>query len=160
MLIQCWSTVYDAGPTLDQHRANLLCLLGNMVSNKSRQIKVDKSVVLVYASIIEVAPIEPISDLHQRESCVSDLRYYKHNDIRLDLINLTPPPPDHRSVYISPPSKNMNPPRQCTVLLLLLDTCFQKWSVIIKKYQVSFMADTLSESIGLYFDIFCKLIKT
>ena len=27
MLIQCWSTVYDAGPTLDQHRANVLCLL-------------------------------------------------------------------------------------------------------------------------------------
>ena len=29
MLIQCWSTVYDAGPTLDQHRASVLCLLGN-----------------------------------------------------------------------------------------------------------------------------------
>ena len=28
MLSQCWSTVYDAGPTLAQHRANVLCLLG------------------------------------------------------------------------------------------------------------------------------------
>ena len=27
MLIQCWSTVYDACPPLAQHRANLLCLL-------------------------------------------------------------------------------------------------------------------------------------
>ena len=28
MLNQCWSNVYDVGPTLDQHRANVLWLLG------------------------------------------------------------------------------------------------------------------------------------
>ena len=30
ILIQCWTTVYDVGPTLDQHRANVLCLLGHL----------------------------------------------------------------------------------------------------------------------------------
>ena len=42
MLIQCWSTVYDAGPTLDQHcnRSGLNCgclftqLLSDIVSNQ------------------------------------------------------------------------------------------------------------------------------
>ena len=33
MLIQCWSTVYDAGPTLDQHTANVLCLLGQLMGH-------------------------------------------------------------------------------------------------------------------------------
>ena len=28
MLIQCWASVVDGGPTLDQHRANELCRLG------------------------------------------------------------------------------------------------------------------------------------
>ena len=28
MLIQCWSSVYDAGPPLNQHRVNVSCLLG------------------------------------------------------------------------------------------------------------------------------------
>ena len=27
MLVRCWSTVYDAGPTLNKHWVNLLCLL-------------------------------------------------------------------------------------------------------------------------------------
>ena len=27
-LIQCWPTVFDAGPTLNQHRVNLSCVLG------------------------------------------------------------------------------------------------------------------------------------
>ena len=30
MLIQCWASVVDGGPTLDQHRANVLCLLGGV----------------------------------------------------------------------------------------------------------------------------------
>ena len=34
MLIQCWSTVCDAGSTLDQHRANVLHLLGNYYISK------------------------------------------------------------------------------------------------------------------------------
>ena len=28
MLVQCWSTVYDAGPTLNQQWDNVSCLLG------------------------------------------------------------------------------------------------------------------------------------
>ena len=28
MLVQCWASVEDAGPTLKQHRANAPCLLG------------------------------------------------------------------------------------------------------------------------------------
>ena len=28
MLAQCWPTVYDAGPTLDQHWVDVSCLLG------------------------------------------------------------------------------------------------------------------------------------
>ena len=28
MLLQCWSTVFDAGPTLKQHWVNASCLLG------------------------------------------------------------------------------------------------------------------------------------
>ena len=27
MLVQCWVSVVDVEPTLDQHRANILCLL-------------------------------------------------------------------------------------------------------------------------------------
>ena len=27
-LVQCWATVFDAGPTLNQHRFNVWCLLG------------------------------------------------------------------------------------------------------------------------------------
>ena len=30
MLVQCWSTVYDAGPTLDQHWVDVSCLLGTL----------------------------------------------------------------------------------------------------------------------------------
>ena len=30
MLVQCWATVYDAGPTLDQHRVDDSCLLGTL----------------------------------------------------------------------------------------------------------------------------------
>ena len=29
MLVQCWSIVYDAGPTLNQHWVDGSCLLGN-----------------------------------------------------------------------------------------------------------------------------------
>ena len=29
MLVYCWSTVYDAGPTLSQHWVDVLCFLGH-----------------------------------------------------------------------------------------------------------------------------------
>ena len=29
LLVQCWSTVYDAGPTLNQQWLNVSCLLGS-----------------------------------------------------------------------------------------------------------------------------------
>ena len=32
MLILCWCTVCDAGPTLKQHRVNVLCLLGSKLT--------------------------------------------------------------------------------------------------------------------------------
>ena len=32
MLVQCWATVYDVGPTLNQHSVNASCLLGNCTS--------------------------------------------------------------------------------------------------------------------------------
>ena len=31
MLVQCWFTVYDAGPTLNQQRDNVSCLLGDLI---------------------------------------------------------------------------------------------------------------------------------
>ena len=31
MLVQCWTYVYDVGPTLDQHWFNVSCLLGYTV---------------------------------------------------------------------------------------------------------------------------------
>ena len=37
MLDQCWSTVYDAGPTLIQHRVDVSCLLGSGVRKTARQ---------------------------------------------------------------------------------------------------------------------------
>ena len=30
-LFQCWHTVFDAGPTLEQHWVNAPCLLGDVV---------------------------------------------------------------------------------------------------------------------------------
>ena len=32
MLIQCWATVCDAGPTLNQHMLNVSCVLGYNVA--------------------------------------------------------------------------------------------------------------------------------
>ena len=34
MLFQCWPTVYDAGPTLNKHWANVSCLLGYHMTNE------------------------------------------------------------------------------------------------------------------------------
>ena len=34
MLIQWWASVIDGGPTLGQHRANIVCLLGLYVNIK------------------------------------------------------------------------------------------------------------------------------
>ena len=31
MLFKCWATVFDAGPTLKQHRLNASCLLGIVI---------------------------------------------------------------------------------------------------------------------------------
>ena len=36
MLVQCWSTVYDAGPTLNQHWDNVSYLLGLIPANTRR----------------------------------------------------------------------------------------------------------------------------
>ena len=46
MLFQCWLTVFDAGPTLKQHRVNASCLLG-IIKAKSCDL----------ASIIQVEDI-------------------------------------------------------------------------------------------------------
>ena len=35
MLVQCWSTVYAAGPTLDQHCFDVSCLLGCQLTKQS-----------------------------------------------------------------------------------------------------------------------------
>ena len=35
MLIQCWATVNDAGPTVNQHWFNVSCLLGHLYVNVS-----------------------------------------------------------------------------------------------------------------------------
>ena len=39
MLSQCWASVVDGGPTLVQHRANVLCLLGYGLSYIGRQLQ-------------------------------------------------------------------------------------------------------------------------
>ena len=40
MLVQCWATVYDAGPTLNQHRVNVSCLLvTNHLRSKRKNAK-------------------------------------------------------------------------------------------------------------------------
>ena len=38
ILVKRWSTVYDAGPTLNQHCFNVLCLLGSPYSVKNNSI--------------------------------------------------------------------------------------------------------------------------
>ena len=44
MLFQYWSTVYDAGPTLKQHKVTISCLLGVTDSNKHNVIVIKISV--------------------------------------------------------------------------------------------------------------------
>ena len=53
MLVSCWSTVYDAGPTLNQHLFHVLCLLGSVSTSIRAPVSVNTLVVLCWANVTD-----------------------------------------------------------------------------------------------------------
>ena len=51
ILIQFWSTVYDAGPKLNQHMANVLCLLGSVTGEMGGDPRVVVSTAAFHARV-------------------------------------------------------------------------------------------------------------
>ena len=53
LLVQCWPTVYDVGPTLKQQWLGVSCLLGNCMSGMLFSERIEKT-VSIEASTVEI----------------------------------------------------------------------------------------------------------
>ena len=62
MLVQCWSTVYDAGPTLDQHWVDVSCLWGIYILH------------LLLTLSVRGSTLDIKIDVHRRQNMTSELQ--------------------------------------------------------------------------------------